>query len=313
MTAHVLLLPRSTHTPLEQDRDATPMLKILFRNKEHTPVWLVDKSYAIGRADDNQLVLDDPTISARHARILAQNQTYMLRDLGSEQGTYVNGHRITQKALATGDVVRIGNIELEVIDPLLDPRTALEQKWSLVACSSWLSGQEFPLRPLPGQSTLRIGRGAHCEVTFPGTHLSREHVALELRADSIQVTDLNSANGTFINDEPVTEGVVRPGDKLRLDVYSFRVLGPQSVEALSDRARHLEAQRQQGKKALLSPAPPSPPIEPPKPKHWKTRPTSPGNRPEDHQPITTNHTALKIIAGFLLLSAIGFGIYLLKP
>lgn len=312
MTAHVLLLPRSSHQP-EQDRDATPMLKILFRNKEHAPVWLVDKSYAVGRADDNQLVLDDPSISARHARILAQNQIYMLRDLGSERGTYVNGHRITQKALFTGDVVRIGDIELEVIDPLLDPKTALEQKWSLVACSSWLSGQEFPLLPPAGKNTLRIGRGAHCDVTFPGTHLSREHVTMELRADSIKVIDMNSANGTFVNDEPIKEAVVRPGDKLRLDVYSFRVLGPQSVEALSERARNLEAQRQLGKKAQFSPPPSPSPLDTGRPKHWKTRPTSPGNRPEDYQTITTNHTVLMIIAGFLLLSAIGFGIYLLKP
>lgn len=312
MTAHVQSLPRSPQNHAEQDRDATPMLKILFPNKEHAPVWVVDKSYTIGRADDNQLVLDNPSISPRHARILAQNQIYMLRDLGSDQGTYVNGHRITQKTLMTGDLVRLGDLELEVVDPLLDPKTALEQKWSLVACSSWLSGQEFQLVPAAGQKTLRVGRGAHCEVTFPGTHLSREHVSLELREDSILVTDMNSANGTFINDEPVTQGVMRPGDKLRLDVYSFLVLGPQSVEALSDRARLLEAQRQKGKKALQSP-PPEPAPEAGPPKHWKTRPTSPGNRPEDYLPPAPNHTGLIVIAGLLLLSALGFGIYLLKP
>jgi hypothetical protein len=66
----------------------------------------------IGRADDNQIRLKSGDISRRHAMISVANGAYLLRDLQSQNGTFVNGHRITEHVLADGDRVRVGNIEL---------------------------------------------------------------------------------------------------------------------------------------------------------------------------------------------------------
>lgn len=100
-------------------------------------------------------------------------------------------------------------------------------RWKLVASGSWLAGQEFPLY----QEGTVLGRGKTCDITIPGTHLSRSHAELRIIGDQLMVKDLQSANGTFLNDERISESKVVPGDILRVDVYSFRVEGPGSPGA----------------------------------------------------------------------------------
>jgi pSer/pThr/pTyr-binding forkhead associated (FHA) protein len=64
---------------------------------------------AIGRADDNTLVLQDPFASAHHALILWREGRWYLEDLDSHNGTYLNGKRLADpQPLASGDRIGIG-------------------------------------------------------------------------------------------------------------------------------------------------------------------------------------------------------------
>ncbi len=62
----------------------------------------------IGRETDNDVVLDDPATSRHHAEILFHEGHYVVKDLGSANGTYVNEQRVSERALADGDAIRIG-------------------------------------------------------------------------------------------------------------------------------------------------------------------------------------------------------------
>ncbi|MBA2337428.1 MAG: FHA domain-containing protein [Acidimicrobiia bacterium] len=69
----------------------------------------------IGRSGDSDVVIDDPYASEFHFRIAVQSDTAVLSDLGSTNGTYLNGRRVTVPTrLGKGDSIQIGNTILEV-------------------------------------------------------------------------------------------------------------------------------------------------------------------------------------------------------
>ena len=67
----------------------------------------------LGRTDDGVVWLESPTVSRRHARILVTGGQAILEDLGSKNGTFVRGRRITAPTvLADGDDFRVGRVLL---------------------------------------------------------------------------------------------------------------------------------------------------------------------------------------------------------
>jgi len=74
----------------------------------------------IGRHPENDLVLVDPRVSRKHAQLRATHGRYILSDLGSTGGTYVNGQRISQITLYPGDVVSLAGITLVYIQESSD-------------------------------------------------------------------------------------------------------------------------------------------------------------------------------------------------
>lgn len=71
----------------------------------------------LGRASDNDVVIDSEYISSHHARIYLKNNAYILKDRGSTNGTYLNDVRIERPAVINNnDRIRIGGITFKVID-----------------------------------------------------------------------------------------------------------------------------------------------------------------------------------------------------
>jgi hypothetical protein len=74
----------------------------------------LDEDVAFGRAAENDVVLEgDPYASSRHSAVLVRDGARIVRDLGSTNGTFVNGIRLArERRLAPGDVVRVGETDL---------------------------------------------------------------------------------------------------------------------------------------------------------------------------------------------------------
>ncbi len=109
----------------------------------------------IGReGEDEGRIADDPELSRRHARVgRDKHDQVRIEDLGSVNGTYVNGARVEEQVLAVGDVVQLGASSLELVMPAARPagvagqdRTRLAAVSGVHAIGSLLSGDDQALR-----------------------------------------------------------------------------------------------------------------------------------------------------------------------
>ncbi|HPO73690.1 MAG TPA: FHA domain-containing protein, partial [Armatimonadota bacterium] len=76
-------------------------------------VTLGDASVVIGRAAEADLsLLQDNTVSRRHASVVPQDGGYLIRDEGSSNGTFVNGQRVTERLLQLGDEIQVGSTRI---------------------------------------------------------------------------------------------------------------------------------------------------------------------------------------------------------
>jgi pSer/pThr/pTyr-binding forkhead associated (FHA) protein len=69
---------------------------------------LVEETYTIGRSPENTIRLDDTSVSGRHAELVLVAENCYLKDLGSTNGTMVNGQTVTEAQLRPGDRIRFG-------------------------------------------------------------------------------------------------------------------------------------------------------------------------------------------------------------
>lgn len=104
---------------------------------------------------------------------------------------------------------------------------------SLTGEQGKLKGKVFNLRP--GRVYL-IGRISVADIRVPDNMVSRNHCKIEFRGDKWFVVDLNSSNGTFVNDDRVDSAELKPGDLLRMGQTSFRfaLVGAEVAEAVPE-------------------------------------------------------------------------------
>lgn len=88
-------------------------------------------------------------------------------------------------------------------------------------------GSRYPL----GEQSLVIGRGSDCEVRIHDHSVSRRHARIQSGADGFFVVDLQSTNGTYVNDEPASMYRLKDGDYLRIGNCIYRFLMGGNVEA----------------------------------------------------------------------------------
>jgi len=207
------------------------MLKLQFRDRRQEAIWLVDPLFTIGSAPENSLVINDTNIADFHAEIQNENNKVVLLSRDKGAALYINNEKVTKaKQLNPGDIIKLGNIELDVIDPQstqyqssLGLKPAKTPEWKLKSTASWMENQLFPIE---GKTVL--GREANCDISIPVEHLSRRHVEFEIKGGKLLIRDLDSSNGTFLNGNRITESYAKPGDKIKVDVISFEVIGPQA-------------------------------------------------------------------------------------
>lgn len=89
-----------------------PKLILKFNERELQECAVGTHPVSIGRLPDNMIVIDNPAVSGRHARVFREGNHYVIEDLKSTNGTFVNDKPIARHTLLEGDVVLLGKHSL---------------------------------------------------------------------------------------------------------------------------------------------------------------------------------------------------------
>lgn len=277
------------------------MLKLHFKDRRLPPFVVVEKLYTLGSAPDNHLVLRGDHVAPLHARLLLEDGKYLLKDNNTQGGCYINGQRVSEREIVPGDILRLGDVEIIVLNSQTQPDTGDEPPalpWRLISEGHWLGGKQFLIH---ANHPMVVGRDNQCDIVIPGSHLSRRHCEIQIEGEQLRIRDLGSANGTYLNENKIDSATARNGDCLRLDLYTFRLAAPDSDWYKPRKPQPFPTPKPIERKQLST-----------QPKRWKTRPTSPGNRIELPLPARKRNHHKALIAGVLLLSALAIAAVLLN-
>ncbi len=95
--------------PVAADRDRITRVLVGNIGEQELRFPLFKKRLTIGRTSDNDIQLKTSYISRRHAVVLTEGDATRVIDWGSKNGVYVNSERVTERFLANGDIVAVGN------------------------------------------------------------------------------------------------------------------------------------------------------------------------------------------------------------
>ena len=110
-------LSTEDHATVEALRPGTALLLVL-RGPNTGARFLLDSQLTTtGRHPDSDIFLDDVTVSRKHAVFQQEGDVFVVRDVGSLNGTYVNRERIDSATLRAGDEVQIGKYRLVFYTP----------------------------------------------------------------------------------------------------------------------------------------------------------------------------------------------------
>ena len=181
----------------------------------------------VGRAPDNDLRIDEKEVSRYHARFCCDPFKCSITDLGSANGTEVNGVKLAIKSsreLSEGDVITIGQVEI-----VLSREGASEEVYTgeseeetahvaalpdvprlFVTTSNWQ--RSFLL----DREKTTIGRATDNDIVIPEGEISAYHSQVRLTNDVFELVDLESTNGVFIDGKRIVSKILSDGDLFKL-------------------------------------------------------------------------------------------------
>lgn len=181
-------------------RPTTAKLTWGFPSGQLHALVLVNEITVIGRGRDCEITLLDERISRQHSEIYFDGESYLVSDLGSFNGTYLNGEMLGDThPLEDGDQLQIGPVVLLfelAAAPGGNLRSTLVVPESRI--KAYLETPDGTRIELDKTKTV-IGRNQGWDVCLPDRAVSRPHAEIERRADDYLLRDLGSANGTLLN------------------------------------------------------------------------------------------------------------------
>jgi pSer/pThr/pTyr-binding forkhead associated (FHA) protein/S1-C subfamily serine protease len=201
--------------------------------KEHP----ITAATVIGRASDCSIQIEKDGVSRHHAQLEIAEGKAVLKDLGSRNGTFVNGRRIDAPTeLSDGDQIRIHqtSFAFKTTAPDSAAPTAMFEGASGEGVLQTKTYESIQLLALVRSDTgaeiglnrsIQIGRAETNDIPLPkDSNASQTHAKIDLVNGQVVLTDLNSRNGTWVNGVRIATPVyIKHGDKIQIGNTVFRL------------------------------------------------------------------------------------------
>lgn len=212
---------------------------------------------SLGRQESNDVPLPDQKVSRKHAMIVAQGNDFYLIDLGSSNGTILNNVKLKpkeKKLLRDNDIIKIEKFEIifRVKDIDFTPeslegtKTIARKMVEEILKVLGTNGEHPVIKVVEGTNEgdsivltkdvrkILIGRDKECDFILLDISVSRKHA--EIIQDwngEIRISDLNSTNGTFVNDKEIKTNY-------KLNDRDYITIGNTRLIFLNPRERYLD-------------------------------------------------------------------------
>jgi hypothetical protein len=166
-----------------------PQLRIKSGSRAEQTIELLPGVIRLGRHPTNDLSFEDATVSGRHCEIIVQAGAVRVRDLGSMNGTFIDGQRIQEALLPLGQTLHLGSVEI-----------AFELAPVHIAIPT----------PAPCQPAPFLADGAPCCHHHPTSHATMECICCNKTFCELCVHQIRRVGGAALKLCPVCGGHCRP-------------------------------------------------------------------------------------------------------
>jgi len=188
----------------------------------------------IGRSEACEVALPHERVSREHARVYQDaSGSFMLEDLDSRNGTFLNGERLQDgpRKLDSGDMIVVGDETLRFVGGGGETRMASRQLPIVGTQTVVFDGQR-----------MTIGRDPSNDVVLSDPNVSRWHAEVGAADGELQLMDLGSRNGTRLDGSPVDRATLIPGSQIGIGPYRLVFDGTSFVARDDQGALRLDAE-----------------------------------------------------------------------
>ncbi|MGB7875091.1 MAG: FHA domain-containing protein [Anaerolineales bacterium] len=226
-----------------------------------TEFELTQSEIIIGRDPDVDITISSPAVSRSHARLTRDGDGYLIEDLGSSNGTFINGESVNERRLLkSGDQVRLGQAivfdysapqdeQATVVSQIPDPsagvlETQLEQSIDFEAIKAappkfvvTVAGESSQTYSLT-RPVITIGRGQDNDIVIPSPIVSSQHARLDRMNDEYVLEMLPQAKNPVLAEGRPLDGahVLQHGDILRIGSLDPGMMVTMTYQAPSEAA-----------------------------------------------------------------------------
>ena len=189
------------------------------------------ESFLVGRNETADVCVLDVTCSRHHFRIVRCDGQFNVEALNSTNPTYRNGEPVTKtEPLEHGTVLQAGQTRFQFLQRPGGDATNKKAVEPLQTVN-WTAGMPRPdadvVAAFPLAGIMLVGRDPDsAQILLPHPQVSRRHATISLDQATAVVTDLSSANGTYINGQRISATTtLRPGDQVDIGPFALQFTG----------------------------------------------------------------------------------------